>query len=369
MRRLGGKGETHVRVMPALDANGKELPQLEVPRTDEYHPLELIGDSFAQYDTVKFYGDKKYNMLTEVTDPIQGLADPVTTCNRALYNYCKTNRKQAPDNWYNWFFPTEGYPLVMKPKPMLYIKGVLITLNGEPMMKGNEPTPLYPVVLQVSQKSAEIELFNGMLSPADPSKELSVENSVLGDVTSSLNGRTLVFQPTKRVNEQTKKMQTYVLVAPGEVYPLDLALVRKLHEPWENLMLLPTTEFLLERLCETLGYEAVYFALENTPYGPKLPAKAQGAAAPAVHASAAKPAAPEPEATPPWKKAMVDSEISYLPKPKAAAVQAPIQAHTVTKNYSMELDREGLKRRLALEQAKLNTIMKPEEDISETNEE
>jgi hypothetical protein len=155
----------------------------------------------------------------------------------------------------------------------MLIQGVLLALDGAPCKdKAGNAVAICPVIL-ILPKSATSSLEKSLVAPVDTSKPLSASNSVIGDITSPLNGYTIKLSIYKSADSFTKYN-----VARGNPYPVPEDYMRKLVVNWNKLLRLETAAWQIARLMETFDAASVDYAFREDPdYGVFIPKIAQGA--------------------------------------------------------------------------------------------
>jgi hypothetical protein len=261
IRRPAKEGATVFRILPHMLPDGTEQPQLLDPAAKYTNPKDNVSEAFAEYECMRFAGKLDYQFITEVSDQVLGCQTPAMMFWRAMYDYKEKHRKECPDEWYNWFERKDGkYEKLQKPRSNLFVKGVLVKFKGQDIMDRNgSPMVLYPLILHIHQSSAAENLIKGITDTVSP--------DYLGDIVSCKGGSLISIYPENRQNPQTRRMQAYYMVKKSEPYPLTTEFAKGIFKPWEDLINVQTSTWVIDRLSETFSPSAVAFALTDTPYG------------------------------------------------------------------------------------------------------
>jgi hypothetical protein len=315
---------TEFRPFASMHDDGSMAEQVAVV---DGNPINGISDAFHCKEVVNWLGTKAYQMVTDTSD-FPNKPSPTTIFYRKIQEFVEEEGKKARPEWAKW--AEDRGPLKL-PECKMLIQGVLLALDGAPCKdKAGNPVAITPVIL-ILPKSATSSLEKSLVAPVDTSKPLSANNSVIGDITSPLNGHTIKLSIYKSADSFTKYN-----VVRGSPYPVPEDYMRKLVVNWNKLLRLETAAWQIARLVETFDAASVDYAFREDPdYGVFIPKIAQGAfegratvvvddipykhPAPAPQPVYQAPAAPQA----PAPRQYVQSVVANPPMPAPQTVMAP----------------------------------------------
>jgi hypothetical protein len=283
---------TEIRIIPAVDQNdGSFSPQI-VPV--DGLPIEGIGETFHAAEFVSFLGDKKYQFVTNTSD-FPEKESPTRMFYNKIEQFLKDEGEKNYPKWAEW---TKFGGGVQLPSWVMMVQAALIKLNGEVMKdKQGNPAQIAPIIM-VMNRSATIDFEKKLTEVVDSSKDISADNSLIGDVTSPKDGKTVVIDSF--LNAEGRKRYE---VAAGQKMPLDEQFIKSTFVPWDKLLRVETAAWQINRLVETFDAASVDMVFASDPeYGQFLPANVRGAfkgAGNSTTVSMAPNYAPPTSATPP----------------------------------------------------------------------
>ena len=259
---LRKEGATEIRVVPAVDENGRIEQLIDVNRGgDQYTQLT---NAIAFFDVVTFLGP---NMVSMVCPVVEGEnTGPVQTFINTIQNAVKNDPKGCDDNWLSWCGMGPNRKDVMsRPSNVMMVQGYLYKQKGEVQMdKEGRPSPRYPVVLQIS-RSATNELCDKLSKPLDPNAPWSSVNNQLGDFVDPQNGRILVFTPYQ--HNHNNNIQTWYHADLGQqAIPLNMDDIMSVWRPWDEVIdWNPSLPEVGARLAKAFNASSVVKVFENHP--------------------------------------------------------------------------------------------------------
>ena len=277
---VSSKGHTVFRIFPAPTEGGGFDPQI-VPVDGD--PLEGLGNSFAEVETVSWFGKDKLSFITTCSD-VDG-EENISPC-LMFYNvvgdFVKAEGKKAvkglPFNkaltiWSGWFGDQKG--IASLPQTRMLLQGVLIEHAGEPCTnKAGAIAAKVPIVLELN-RSATISLEDGLVTKANAAEDLSATNCKIGDITSLEGGKAIKVYSYKNKEKQTRYAVDTNKLTDGTdapAVPLKETLVLSHFVPWEDLLNIQPASWQIEKLVEQFGPEATDFALrDDATYSAMLP--------------------------------------------------------------------------------------------------
>jgi hypothetical protein len=114
-------------------------------------------------------------------------------------------------------------------------------------------------------KGVQGEVFQAIQSPHDPNQVLSAQNNRFGDFVTCVGGRMVSLD----VDNQGKKKGYKVELAEGIPFPVST--VQAMWKPWDQVIMKPHYEDIIEWLAGVYSWQAVAWALRETDYAPYIP--------------------------------------------------------------------------------------------------
>jgi len=258
---------TEFRVFCAIDPQDLAIIPQVVPVDGD--PLGGISDAFHAVELANFVGSKKYKFISETTDFPEKFS-PMRTFYIKIKHFIEEEGKKRRPAWAEWL--TFGGGLAC-PQYLMLTQGVLVRLNGDVVKdRSGKPAQIAPVIL-VFSRSATVDMENKLTTPIDESQPLSADNSVLGDITSPANGKTLLID--KHINNEGRERY---FVQSGNKAPLDERYVKSTFVPWNKLLRRENARWQIIKLAETFDNASVDYAFSSDPdYAELVPDSIRGA--------------------------------------------------------------------------------------------
>lgn len=274
-------GAMWIRVLPAIDSAGRELPWRNSGADKDYGPW-VYGEKM-----VNFFGsipDSRITCFTPVSDVPRNKKSPIELW---IYNFIvkfQANPNAYPMNWrYYWkgtdvknnqelrkmqFVPSKtGHLMSMLLQAVVYgEKGTYFTdqVTGE-------TTPRYPMVIPL-QKSAMWSFEELLDTPVDnppPGEFVPETHYRVGDFYRSEAGCLFALMG-KQATQREFARYDISPVPSKHRYPLTPEM-RRSWKPWEEILAYHTAESQIEAMYRSLGPELLDAFLGLSEYSAKLP--------------------------------------------------------------------------------------------------
>lgn len=312
VRSPNSKGPVEFRIFPQV-IDGEIIPQYIDTDVYKDNGEEYISDAALVTEACVCWGENYHTFLSPEPSVLRAAGLPSTpayTMYWQLYNLKEDRPTECPAAIHALFKYERGKgSQLQRPNEILLFQGVLLEHGGKKTTDkdGNEK-PWFPVLLQINQATARKSLLEGLATPKDSSKALSVTNNNMGNLL-GLDGCSLRIEP-RMVKTQTGD-QTHYFTSAGPQMVLADEQVKNNFVPWEDLLHFPEIGQNITYIADAIGAEATVLGLENTPYKPYVPED--------VKARAARLSAPTQVAVPAAIPAVA-------PAPAVQAVPGPITA-------------------------------------------
>ena len=260
---LNKQGVTEIRVVPAIGADGKPEPLIDLNRGNELY--EHLTDAIAFFDVVSFLGPGKVSMICPI---VEGEAKgPVQTLIDTIKNETKHNPKGCDDKWHLWCGNGVGVRDVMSsPSNVAMLQGYLYTHKGVACVdRDGKQSPKSPVLLQLT-RTATKEFCDKLGKTVDPNSDWSSVNNELGDFVDPQEGRLLRFTPYPVTYNNNPQTWYHAETCPDVVIPLGMDDIMAVWKPWDEVVnWKPTLQEVGGWLVKAFDASTVVKIFENHP--------------------------------------------------------------------------------------------------------
>jgi len=283
-------GSTNMRILPSINEQGIEDIALNPAATKDTEEEDLYGPFAANIEIVQGIGNKSFTYASgsfedragNIVD--EGWSVTKTVVHRILYKLLDSialskagEPTDIPPSWKQWMEGVHGsnfrkFRLKM-PTQLLCFQVIASSVDGVPCVDSRGVACWSgPHVFSVPRSA--IALFHENLSTRiDETKDLSMDNNLMGDICSLSGGRNMMLR--KIVGQGTKDGEdgqaVYNLMPVGPAFPLSAEYVQTMFKPWEDIIDLVTIEDAVEMLVATFDGIAVDYALRDTGYSEYIP--------------------------------------------------------------------------------------------------
>ena len=328
------RGDTNIRLYPYYE-DGQLQPQLMpmgAVAGGQALVKNVIGDFIAEYSMVTSLGPRGLTVVVETVDALEGATGLYHQFYNNLIDFSKRSYKDMSDAdrevWATIQELLKGqFPALPRATATVLVRGALFLRDGQPIIDEATRQSGYQwrTILRLSKRGGDC-LKSLLTTPLLRDEPLSIENSQAGDLVSYAGGKFLRCFSEQRYIEQTKKNQTFYMVAPGDVVPFDETWIKQEiyanleFASWDSIIWRPTNVELIGMLAEAFGPRMVWLGLGETVYKGCIPqhivdaVQLSGAVKTPVPAFSTP--APAPAAAPPPTR-------PQAPPPPAAPVRGP----------------------------------------------
>jgi len=298
------KGQTEIRVLPCFDGGYEHDPyaidsentvEAESGPSDSYDIAEV--GSFAWQGEIMYKAGPK--MMSFVTDTWTCRDGSVIEDNwsvarcfvKEIFNKLreaeseilamgpngKAHLTSIPPQWADWngFWKDNQYQERRKsrlPNPTVtsFMQVAVRRYQGTPIMDTNgNPTWQNNVVFMLPS-GVQNQLFTKMNTPRTPEQPLGIHNNMLGDIVTSQGGRVLYVQKFDQ-GSHGRSSWKYGADLDPEPTPFPAEYIQSVWRPWDQVIVTPKVEDVMEWLAEAYNWQAVAFALRETKYADLVP--------------------------------------------------------------------------------------------------
>ena len=286
-----GYGTSTFRILPSFDENGNEddalNPQADV--TTEFaeaiglwaHPVEIVAGLGSRYmtfisetwvsETGKTFTDK-WTMARQIIHRLRELEKELQ---EEIIRNGPTGEQRFPKAWLQWFITWDkdgqnyfkSFQKKLKyPYDVTLLQVMARSLSGVPVIDKatGQPGWIEDLVMWLPP-SASSSLFQSLKMKSRQDMPLSPANNLFGDCISCAEGHCFILQ------KRLEKNKDYGITLEKELTPLDPEYVKYHWKPWENILLKPTLEQVMQLMAEALSWEAVAFGMMNSSYDELIP--------------------------------------------------------------------------------------------------